>query len=256
MPPVDDRIREAASAVVARDGEEGLEVVVVERSAASRFLPGYVAFPGGSTEQEDRELARRWFGTPEEARRACAVRELAEEVSFVLTLTGLTQGDELDAIDAAPPSAGQLPELAHWVAPPRVPVRFDARYFAVRAPAGIEPVPDGGETADAWWVSPPSGTGSIPAGARTAKYRASNRTGTRGGATQWASSGSCPAEGGAASIASKSSPCVRPVRVRTKDTSSASSRTAHARRASSGVPNQRRASSRSSCSVEPPGNAT
>jgi 8-oxo-dGTP pyrophosphatase MutT (NUDIX family) len=154
MPLVDDGIREAASAVVARDGEEGLEVVVVERSAASRFLPGYVAFPGGSTEQEDRELARRWFGTPEEARRACAVRELAEEVSFVLTLTGLTQGDELDAIDAAPPSAGQLPELAHWVAPPRVPVRFDARYFAVRAPAGIEPVPDGGETADAWWVSP------------------------------------------------------------------------------------------------------
>ena len=149
MPLVYDGIREAASAVVARDGEEGLEVVVVERSAASRFLPGYVAFPGGSTEQEDRELARRWFGTPEEARRACAVRELAEEVSFVLTLTGLTQGDELDAIDAAPPSAGQLPELAHWVAPPRVPVRFDARYFAVRAPAGIEPVPDGGETADA-----------------------------------------------------------------------------------------------------------
>ena len=122
MPLVDDGIREAASAVVARDGEDGLEVVVVERSAASRFLPGYVAFPGGSTEQEDRELARRWFGTPEEARRACAVRELAEEVSFVLTLTGLAQGDELDAIDAAPPSAGQLPELAHWVAPPRIPV--------------------------------------------------------------------------------------------------------------------------------------
>jgi 8-oxo-dGTP pyrophosphatase MutT (NUDIX family) len=154
MPLVDDGIREAASAVVARDGEDGLEVVVVERSAASRFLPGYVAFPGGSTEQEDRELARRWFGTPEEARRACAVRELAEEVSFALTLTGLAQGNELDAIDAAPPSSGQLPELAHWVAPPRVPVRFDARYFAVRAPAGIEPVPDGGETADAWWVSP------------------------------------------------------------------------------------------------------
>jgi 8-oxo-dGTP pyrophosphatase MutT (NUDIX family) len=154
MPLVDDGIREAASAVVARDGEEGLEVVVLERSAASRFLPGYVAFPGGSTDEEDLDLARRWFGTPEEARRACAVRELAEEVSLVLTRDGLAEGGELGAIDAAPPSAGQLPELAHWVAPPRVPVRFDARYFAVRAPGGIEPVPDGGETADAWWVSP------------------------------------------------------------------------------------------------------
>ena len=54
MPFVDDEIREAASAVVARDAEEGLEVLVLERSAASRFLPGYVAFPGGSTEEGER----------------------------------------------------------------------------------------------------------------------------------------------------------------------------------------------------------
>ena len=52
MPLVDDDpIREAASAVVARDGEEGLEVLVLERGASSRFLPGYVAFPGGSTDE-------------------------------------------------------------------------------------------------------------------------------------------------------------------------------------------------------------
>jgi len=156
MPSVDEGIREAASAVVARDGDDGLEVVVLERGASSRFLPGYVAFPGGSTDAEDRELARRWFGTPEEARRACAVRELVEEVSLVLTEEGLVggAGATTEAVDAAPPSTGQLAEIAHWVAPPSVPVRFDARYFAVRAPAGLEPRPDGGETADAWWVSP------------------------------------------------------------------------------------------------------
>ena len=60
---MDDRIREAASAVVARDGDDGLEVLVLERGASSRFLPGYVAFPGGSTEEEDAGLAERWFGT-------------------------------------------------------------------------------------------------------------------------------------------------------------------------------------------------
>src|SRR4029450_7493443 len=91
MPLVDEVIREAASAVVARDGERGLEVVVLERGAASRFLPGYVASPGGSADREDRGLARRWFGAPEEARRACVVRELVEEVSLVLTRTGLEQ---------------------------------------------------------------------------------------------------------------------------------------------------------------------
>ena len=154
MPFVDEGMREAASAVVARDGEEGLEVLVLERGAGSRFLPGYVAFPGGSTDEEDRALAERWFGTPDEARRACAVRELVEEVSLVLTQTGLTPGDGIGTVDADPPSTAQLPEIAHWIAPLRVPVRFDARYFAVRAPTGIEPVPDRGETADAWWVSP------------------------------------------------------------------------------------------------------
>lgn len=151
---MNEEIREAASAVLAREGDDGLEVLVLERGASSRFLPGYVAFPGGSTDQEDRELARRWFGTPAEARRACAVRELVEEVSLVLTDGGLVPGATLEAVDAAPPSTEQLTQIAHWIAPPSVPVRFDARFFAVRAPAGLEPVPDGGETSDAWWISP------------------------------------------------------------------------------------------------------
>jgi 8-oxo-dGTP pyrophosphatase MutT (NUDIX family) len=151
---VDEEIREAASAVVAREGADGLEVLVLERGGSTRFLPGYVAFPGGSIDLEDRELGRRWFGTAEEARRACAVRELIEEVSLALTGGGVMSADTLDVVDREPPTAGQLPELAHWVAPPRVPVRFDARYFTVRAPSDVDPRPDGTETADAWWVSP------------------------------------------------------------------------------------------------------
>jgi 8-oxo-dGTP pyrophosphatase MutT (NUDIX family) len=154
MRGMDEQIRRAASAIVGRDGPEGLEVLVLERGASSRFLPGYVAFPGGSTDREDEEHAERWFGTAEESRRACAVRELVEEVSLALTAGGLAPGDELSAVDEAPPSPSQLEDIAHWVAPPEVPVRFDARYFAVRAPSGLEPVPDGSETAAAWWISP------------------------------------------------------------------------------------------------------
>jgi 8-oxo-dGTP pyrophosphatase MutT (NUDIX family) len=149
-----DQIRSAASVIVGRDGANGLEVLVLERGPTSRFLPGYVAFPGGVTDPSDEERAIRWFGSPAEARRACAVRELVEEVGLVLTADGLAPGDALEAIDAAPPSAGQLAEIAHWVAPDEIPVRFDARYFAVRAPGGLEPRPDGRETADAWWIAP------------------------------------------------------------------------------------------------------
>ena len=41
-------IRKAASVIAVRDAADGPEVLVVERSAASRFLPGYVVFPGGA----------------------------------------------------------------------------------------------------------------------------------------------------------------------------------------------------------------
>jgi 8-oxo-dGTP pyrophosphatase MutT (NUDIX family) len=153
-----DAIRMAASVVAARDGDDGLEVLVLERSAASRFLPGYVAFPGGAVDDHDAVLAGRWFGDTEEAPRAAAVRELAEEVGLALTDGGVVPIGGTDrplaAIDAAPPLTSQLNEIAHWVAPEDVPVRFDARYFAFRAPSGVEPVPDMTETADAWWTSP------------------------------------------------------------------------------------------------------
>lgn len=151
-----DVLRKAASAIVARDGEDGLEVLVLERGARSRFLPGYVAFPGGSTEPEDEALAISWFGTPGEAARACAVRELVEEVGLALTADGLSEADgrSLESVGARPPRPEQLPEVAHWIAPPQVPVRFDARYFAVGSPSGLAAVADGDETADAWWVSP------------------------------------------------------------------------------------------------------
>ncbi|HEY7667212.1 MAG TPA: NUDIX domain-containing protein [Actinomycetota bacterium] len=139
-----EQIRRAASVIAGRDGDGGLELLVLERSAASRFLPGYVAFPGGAVDDDDAALAAAWWGDPEEAGRACALRELAEEAGLVL-------GDDGDE---RPLAVDRLVEIAHWIAPEQVPVRFDARYYAVAMPTGVEPVPDGGETAAAWWESP------------------------------------------------------------------------------------------------------
>jgi len=40
------------------------------------------------------------------------------------------------------------------VAPPDVPVRFDARYFTIESDGTVEATPDGGEVAAAWWTTP------------------------------------------------------------------------------------------------------
>ena len=66
-----DEIRLAASVIAGRDGSGGLELLVIERSRSSRFLPGYVAFPGGATDGGDAALALEWFGTEDEISRAC-----------------------------------------------------------------------------------------------------------------------------------------------------------------------------------------
>ena len=152
-----DQIRHAASVIAVREGDRGPEVLVVERGSGSRFLPGYVVFPGGAVDADDAALAARWFGDDSHAARAAAVRELVEEAGLALTRDGLVDAgtpDSLDPVHAAPPSPSQLHELARWVAPDEVPVRFDARYFTITAPRGLEPAPDGAEAALAWWASP------------------------------------------------------------------------------------------------------
>jgi 8-oxo-dGTP pyrophosphatase MutT (NUDIX family) len=152
-------MRRAGSLLVGRDSSEGLQLLVLERSASSRFLPGYLVFPGGAVEPEDEGLAERWFGDGAQSSRACAVRELVEEVGLGLTRSAMVDGlvpasASIEAVDAEPPSIAQLPQIAHWVAPEEVPVRFDALYFAARGGDGLEPKADGVEIADAFWISP------------------------------------------------------------------------------------------------------
>lgn len=148
------QMRFAASVIVGRDAADGLEVLVLERSSGSRFLPSYIVFPGGAIDPEDVELASRWFGDGDQAFRAGAVRELLEEAGIAVTGSGVRAAAMLSAVEDDPPTAEMLPEVAHWVAPEDVPVRFDARYLAVAAPLGVDPIPDGTETSAAWWSRP------------------------------------------------------------------------------------------------------
>jgi 8-oxo-dGTP pyrophosphatase MutT (NUDIX family) len=150
-------IRPAATVVAVRPASDGVEVLVLRRGPSSRFLPGYVVFPGGAVDDTDADRAARWFRSAAEAPRAAAVRELAEEAGLALTAAGVTAadgGDPLAAVDDAPPPVDALRQISHWIAPIDVPVRFDARYFAVEAPADVRATPDGAEAAEAWWADP------------------------------------------------------------------------------------------------------
>lgn len=154
-----DEIRLAASLIGVRDARNGPEVLVIERTRSHRFLPGYVAFPGGAVDETDVALAERWFDDPAEVGRAAAIREAAEEVGLAVTAAGALPVDAeapLRPIDGAPPAASDLAEIARWIAPESVPVRFDARYYVVRMDGGAEPRSDGAEAASAWWTSPAS----------------------------------------------------------------------------------------------------
>ncbi|HEY7283407.1 MAG TPA: NUDIX domain-containing protein [Actinomycetota bacterium] len=155
MEPTDPR--PAATVVVARPGPSGVEVLLLRRSAGSRFAPGYVVFPGGVADRADERRAAAWFGDAAQRMRACAVRELAEEAGLALTADGLrpTDGASIDdMVSSSPPAVDDLHEMARWLAPEVLPVRFDAWFYSVIAPAGTAATPDMEEVDLAWWERP------------------------------------------------------------------------------------------------------
>ena len=59
--------RQAATAIVLRDGEHGLEVLLVQRNPEASFMGGAWVFPGGALSEDD------------DGHAAAALRELEEE---------------------------------------------------------------------------------------------------------------------------------------------------------------------------------
>lgn len=120
--------RVAASVIVLRDGAQGLEVLLVQRNPASRFMGGAWVFPGGAVDRED--------GEGEDALLAAALREVEEEAGLRL---------------AGPQ---ELVPFSRWITPAIVKIRFDTWFFLATAPPGAAPRVDGGECVDWRWRTP------------------------------------------------------------------------------------------------------
>jgi len=120
--------RQAASIILLRGGEEHLELLLVRRDPNARFMGGVWVFPGGAVDAHE--------GEGDDAHRAAAVRELAEEA----------------AVKGLDPRA--LVKFSRWITPAEVQIRFDTHFFLAHAPEGVEAAVDGSECVDLGWFTP------------------------------------------------------------------------------------------------------
>ena len=183
-PPVD-----AASILLLRDSDEGLQVLLMRRAQASQVLGGAYVFPGGKVDAQDHappalqclsespEVLRTRLSEPElEPARAgglfmAALREAFEECGVLVGQD--TRGAELAAQlreQAAPSGWHQALESStrrlhtetllpwsRWITPRQPAVtnkRFDTRFFLAPIGDGQEARHDNFETTDSVWLTP------------------------------------------------------------------------------------------------------
>lgn len=124
---MDAPMRVAGTAVVLRDGADGLETLLLRRPATGSF-PGAWVFPGGRVDPDD----ERDGGDEEQAALRAAVRETREEAGIGIR---------------------DLATLSRWVPPAETPVRFRTWFFLARESG--EPLrPNPGEIEEAVWMTP------------------------------------------------------------------------------------------------------
>ncbi|MFZ4757387.1 MAG: NUDIX hydrolase [Burkholderiaceae bacterium] len=181
--------RPAASLVLLRDADGGLEVLMLERTPDDNVLAGAHVFPGGKLDREDGEddsltrfdvgpaVLHTRLGEPElEARESAAlfvaaVRECFEETG-VLLARGIEEAQAvraralrrdghgftelMSALDLRF-DATLMEPWSRWITP-KVPAmmrkRFDTRFFIARLPEGQAAEPDLREAVAARWMAP------------------------------------------------------------------------------------------------------
>jgi len=183
--------RDAATVMLLRPGDDGLEVYMLRRKSSMAFAPGAFVFPGGSVDPRDADEGVGWagpaaaewgriFDAPAELARAlvcAAVRETFEESGVLLagpsaaTVVADTRGDDWEADRHALLNRSlSLAELlrrrrlvlradllrpwSRWITPVVEERRYDARFFAAALPPGQRTRDVGGEAAQVAWIRP------------------------------------------------------------------------------------------------------
>lgn len=145
----------AATVMLLRDADEGLQVLLMRRHAASGVLGGVHVFPGGKLDPADRTL-------PTTDVSAAHVQALAEPALDAATAAALY----LAAVRETCEECGLRLDVAslwpwsRWITPRQPSVtnkRFDTRFFVAAAPADQEARHDNHEATEAVWLTPREG---------------------------------------------------------------------------------------------------
>ena len=179
--------RPAATVMLLRDADDGMEVFMVVRHHQIDFASGALVFPGGRVDPEDHDVAANAALFPPQdgmdaeaaALRVAAMRETFEECGVLLARprgeAALVSAARLRGIEATHRAAmirgertfGAIltaenlvlaPEtmvrFAHWITPEHVPKRFDTHFFLAAAPMDQVALHDGEEAVDSVWITP------------------------------------------------------------------------------------------------------
>ena len=163
--------KDAGSIIILKDPDDP-KLLWVKRSPKLAFMGGFHAFPGGQLDQGDLEISVIGCEGPQAAMRACAVREIFEEIGVLLA----TGSDRLSvnqiaearrALGASETTFQQLLsdnrltiagdaliEAGRWVTPPFAPRRFDTWFFIAWLPANQDALVETGELETAEWIRP------------------------------------------------------------------------------------------------------
>jgi 8-oxo-dGTP pyrophosphatase MutT (NUDIX family) len=189
--------RPSATAIILRDGGNGIETFMVVRHHEIDFASGALVFPGGKLDPQDSddgwvELAPSAGSASERAHIVAAARETFEEAGLLLARRrgdqAIVSADEahrvvethrqrligggttfLDVVrgeDLVLATDLMVP-FAHWITPEFAPKRFDTHFFLVTAPMGQAGAHDGSESVEGVWVSPQQALRDAEAGTRT-----------------------------------------------------------------------------------------
>ena len=166
--------RPAATLLLLRDTEGGLEVLMTRRSMTASFAPGAYVFPGGGIDGADAlahaQSTRRAGQSDLQLTQAiAAIRESFEELGVLLARHAdgsHASSQDIAALSREVPFAAQCQArglslagadvfmLAHWVTDRDLPRRFDVPFLVARMPEGQTPVADDAEQFEPSWVRP------------------------------------------------------------------------------------------------------